>query len=65
MNIIKERINKFSVKNISAATGLSESTIYRYINETDDEDHKKFLRLLIYLEIDLYEYATSEKKGDD
>lgn len=58
--MIKQRINKFNVKNIAAATGLSESSIYRYINEENDEDHKKFMRLLIYLEIDLYEYAKKE-----
>lgn len=59
MNTLKNRIDKFKVENIAQATGIPKQTIYTWMNE-DDSSRKKFMQLLIYLEIDLYEYAKSD-----
>lgn len=57
MNSIKHRMDKFKVANISKELNIPEQTIYNWMKE-DDTDRKKFMQLLIYLEIDLYKYAT-------
>lgn len=59
MNDLKKRIEKFKVENIAEQTGIPASTIYNWLKE-DDSQKKKFMKLLVYLEIDLYEYANSE-----
>lgn len=59
MNSLKKRLDKFKVSNIAEELNIPEQTIYNWLKE-DDTDRKKFLRLLMYLEIDLYEYAKEE-----
>lgn len=59
MNSLKKRLDKFKVSNIAEELNIPEQTIYSWLKE-DDTDRKKFLRLLMYLEIDLYEYAKEE-----
>lgn len=64
MNTLGERINKFKVANISDALDIPQSTLYSWLNE-DDSDRKKFMQLLVYLEIDLYEYCGMKKGVND
>ena len=64
MNTLGERINKFKVSNIAEEFGISVSTLYSWMNE-DDSDRKRFMQLLVYLEIDLYEYCGMKRNGDD
>lgn len=61
MNSLKNRLDKFKVANIAKELNIPEQTIYNWLKE-DDTDRKKFLKLLIYLEIDLYEYANEQEQ---
>lgn len=56
INKINEQIKKYDVRHISKQTGISEPTIYRYIRGEGIENHKKFLKLLKYLDISIEEF---------
>lgn len=60
MNMIKDRIDKFQIDNISKILDIPKATIYRWLKE-DNEDKIKFIKLLIYLEIDPVEYVKGKE----
>lgn len=59
-NKINNKIKKYDVRHIRKSTGISEPTIYRYIKGEGLENHKKFLKLLKYLEISIDEFLKDE-----
>ena len=59
-NKINEKIKKYNVRHISKITGISEPTIYRYIKGEGLENHKKFLKMLKYLDISIDEFLKDE-----
>lgn len=59
-NKINQKIKKYDVKHISKSTGISEPTIYRYIKGEGLENHRKFLKMLKYLDISIDEFLKDE-----
>lgn len=51
--MIGKKINRFKIKEISKATGIPESTIYRYSRDEGIKPYIRFLRLLKYLDIEI------------
>lgn len=60
--MIKEKIEKFKIKEISKFTGIPESTLYRYTREEGIEQHIRFLKLLKYLDITIDEILEDNSR---
>ncbi len=58
--LIKEKIDKYSVDNISKNLNIPKATLYRWINEEKIDNQIKFIKLLKYLEITIDEFLKEK-----